>query len=570
MKQLLLTLLCFIFLSAGYAQVYPSKYFVAFTDKNNSPYSLQNPEEYLSQRAIERRERYDIPIDMHDLPVNPQYLTAVEEVGVELLNVSKWLNGVVVYTNDPLKIQEIQALSFVEGVRANTPFPSDEYEEMWDDEFSLNKPFGMKEYLQPVSTEHALKSGNRTSTLNYGQSYNQIDMIGGVTLHDEGYLGQGIVIAVLDGGFTYTNSMAAFDSLYMNGQILGTRDFVDGGTNVYQGSTHGTSVLSTMGGYIDGQIIGTAPKADYYLVRTEETATEYIIEEYNWASGAEYADSVGADIINSSLSYKTFDDPAQDHTYQDMTGDIAPSTIAADIAASRGMIVVNSAGNDGYQSVWPYIGAPADGDSVFSIGAVDSDGNYAYFSSIGPTADGRLKPNVVAQGQGTVLASTQGGITTGNGTSFSSPVIAGMTACLWQIDPSRNNMQVMNSIQMSASMAANPDYEMGYGIPDYTLATLLLSGFDADLVNEVNDVDVFPNPFDDKINIVYNSPDTQSVTIEIFDVTGKMVYEQSGLKRKYGLNYFKVDRLNELRKGIYILKIRAEGNLISKKLMKIK
>ncbi len=215
-----------------------------------------------------------------------------------------------------------------------------------------------------------------------------------------------------------------------------------------------------MGGYLDGQIIGTAPKASYYLLRTEQTGSEYIIEEYNWASGAEYADSVGADIINSSLSYKTFDDPSQDHTYQDMTGDIAPSTIAADMAASRGMIVVNSAGNDGYQAVWPYIGAPADGNSVFSIGAVDSDGNYAYFSSIGPTADGRLKPNVTAQGQGTVLASTQGGIYTGSGTSFSSPIIAGMTACLWQIDLSRNNMAVMNSIQMSGSLAANPDYEM--------------------------------------------------------------------------------------------------------------
>ncbi len=569
MKKHLLFLLCMIFFSSGFAQVYPSKYFVEFTDKDNSPYSIENPEEYLSPRAIERRERYDIPIDEHDLPVNPQYLEAVENIGVELLNVTKWLNGVVVYTDDPTKIDQIMILSFVKDVRANKPLPASPEKLTWDDDsFSLNKPFGMEETSRPL-VPSAYKSSNRTSTFDYGASFNQIDMIGGVQMHDNGYQGQGMVIAILDGGFSSADEMEAFDSLFMTGRILGTRDFVSGGTYVYHGATHGTSVLSTIGAYLPGQIIGTAPKASFYLIRTEDTGSEYIIEEYNWASGAEYADSVGADVINSSLSYKTFDDPAQDHTYQQMDGNTAPSTIAADMAMSRGMIVVNSAGNDGGSFTWPYIGAPADGDSVFSIGAVDADGEYAYFSSIGPTADGRLKPNVTAQGSGTVLASTYGGTYTGSGTSFSSPIIAGMTACLWQVDRSRRNMDILNSIQMSSSLASDPDYEMGYGIPNYAMATIILSGFNPDLVSNPNEIEVFPNPFSDRINIVYNSQDTQSVSVRIFDIAGKLVFERRDIRRKYGLNYFAANHLQDLQKGMYILKIQAEGNIATKKLLKV-
>jgi len=565
-KSLLLYLLTFT-ITLSFAQINSgNKYFVEFTDKDNSPYSIENPEAFLSARAIDRRERYNIDIDLFDLPVNPQYIEAVANIGVEVEYPTKWLNGIVVQTSDPSKITEIEALPFVKSTVKNVSV-GDGIKGLADDaSLSLNKPFGMSETWETAAP--GLKSQEAITSLNYGEAYNQIDMIGGIALHDEGYQGQGMVIAILDGGFTYVNQMEAFDTLFMNDRILSTRDFVGGGINVYQGSTHGTSVLSTIAANLPGQIVGTAPGASFHLVRTEDTGSEYLIEEYNWVSGAEYADSVGADVINSSLSYKTFDDPGQDHSYQDMDGNTAPSTVGADRCMSRGMIVVNSAGNDGSSSTWPWVGAPADGDSVFSIGSVNSQGNYSSFSSIGPTADGRLKPNVTAQGSNAVVASINGGTGTASGTSFSSPIIAGMTACLWQVDPNMSNMDVLNAIQMSASMASNPDEEMGYGIPNYGMASIILSGFNTGIVANPNDIEIFPNPFNNHVNIVYNSPDTQSVVIEVADITGKQIYRHESIKRKTGLNYFKVDGLENLKNGIYILKIYDKGKIATKKIMK--
>jgi len=565
MKKTILLYLLIFAATFGIAQINEGdKYFVAFTDKDNSPYSIENPEAFLSQRAIDRRERYNIPIDIHDLPVNPQYIEAVANIGVEISYPTKWLNGLVVQTDDPSKITEIEALPYVKNTVKNIFTGNDLKNKTDESSLSLNKPFGMNEKWE--DTPKSFKSSPSIKSLNYGEAFNQIDMIGGIALHDEGYQGQGMVIAVLDGGFTYANQMEAFDTLFMNNRILSTRDFVGGGINVYQGSTHGTSVLSTMGANLPGQIVGTAPAASYHLIRTENTSSEYLIEEYNWVAGAEYADSVGADVINSSLSYKTFDNPQQDHSYQEMDGNTAPSTIGADRCMGHGMIVVNSAGNDGNLSTWPWIGAPADGDSVFSIGSVNAQGQYSNFSSIGPTADGRLKPNVTAQGSNTVLASINGGTSTSSGTSFSSPIIAGMTACLWQVDPTMCNMEILNAIQMSASMASNPDQEMGYGIPNYGIASIILSSFNAGKVE--NAINIFPNPFADRIEIVYNSPDTQSVVIEIADITGKQIYHKEKIHRQTGLNRFRVDGLEKLNNGIYILKIYSESDIASQQIIK--
>lgn len=567
-KALLLNLLVFAGILA-FGQINSgNKYFVEFTDKDNSPYSIENPEVYLSERALERRERYNIPIDIFDLPVNPQYIQAVADIGVEVSNPSKWLNGIVVKTSDPSKITEIEALSFVKSTVKNIA-PSSAALATYDEaSISLNKPFGENEKLEASTPD--FKSQKGTSSLNYGLAYNQINMLGGVALHDAGYQGQGMVIAVLDAGFASANIMDAFDSLYMNDRILSVWDFVDSDDNPYHGSTHGTSVLSTMGANLPGQIVGTAPEASYHLIRTEDTGSEYLIEEYNWVSGAEYADSAGADIINSSLSYKTFDNPAQDHTYQDMDGNTAASTIGADRCMSRGMIVVNSAGNEGNDPIWPYIGSPGDGDSVFTIGAVNSQGDYVSFSSIGPTADGRLKPEVVAQGSGVVIASTNGGTGTSSGTSFSSPITAGMTACLWQFDPSMTNMEVLSAIKESGSMASNPDFEMGYGIPDYSLASIILSGFNTNNEVKPNEIDVFPNPFQDQIKMVFNSQDTQSIIISISDITGRLVYSSDKLFRSRGLNFFKIDDLGYLNEGVYIINILSDDYMASKKIMKVK
>ncbi|MBM3436273.1 MAG: hypothetical protein FJY07_08685, partial [Bacteroidetes bacterium] len=373
------------------SQVYPDKYWVRFTDKNNSPYSINNPGEFLSQRAIDRRVHFGINVIENDLPVNPQYIEGVANTGVTILTVSKWMNSVTIYTTDPAALDAIGLLPYVESIVKGTgsggfnPSP---------------KPFFLNETYYKMPEEEYLKS---LCSYDYGSAYNQIHMLNGDALHDMGYNGAGKIIAVIDAGFMNADNIDAFDSLWDSGRILGVRDFVSPlNPDIFGSHYHGTMVLSTMGGNWPGNIVGTAPGAEYWLIRTEDGNSEYIIEELNWVSGAELADSVGADIINSSLGYTEFDDPSQNHTYEDMDGNTTPVTKGADVAASKGMVVVNSAGNSGGSS-WQYIGAPADGDSVFSIGAVDDMGNYAGFSSTGPTYDGRVKPNVVAQGQGCAI-----------------------------------------------------------------------------------------------------------------------------------------------------------------------
>jgi len=450
------------------AQVAPDKYWIKFTDKNNSPYSIENPEAFLTQKSIDRRIAQGISIEANDLPVNPSYITAVVNTGATLLNVSKWYNSVTIFTDDPTVIIAINALSFVlstnkvsSGISASGKISE--------------KPFFENESEKEIAESDLIKRNSSGQGYDYGQAYNQINMLNGIALHDIGFYGKGMIIAVLDAGFLNADILSAFDSLWINNQILGYRDFVDPiNPNIFGSHSHGTSVLSTMGANLPAQMVGTAPQANYWLLRSEDAPTEYLIEELNWVSAAEFADSVGVDIINSSLGYTTFDDPSQNHTYQDMDGNTTPITNGGDLAASKGILVVNSAGNSGNSS-WQYIGAPADGDSVFSIGAVTSSGSYASFSSTGPTYDGRVKPNVVAQGSGsTIISANSGNVTSGSGTSFSSPITAGMIACLWQAHPDKKNTEIMEAIQQSASQANSPDMLLGYGIPDYFAAHSLL------------------------------------------------------------------------------------------------
>ncbi len=422
----------FIFLDS-IAQVAPEKYWVKFLpSQNNSPYSsIQNPEEFLTQKAIERRINQGISIVENDLPVNPSYIQAVANTGATLLNVSKWFNSVTVFTEDPAVIVAINALTFVSSV-------DNIINSTIEQEQNFIKSFFKNETVTELPVENTLKGISSGKSYSYGSAFNQIEMLNGIALHELGFDGAGMTIAVLDAGFTNVDILAAFDSLWINNQILGYKDFADPlNPDIFGSHSHGTNVLSTMGANLPGEMVGTAPKANFWLLRSEYAPTEFIIEELNWASAAEFADSVGVDIINSSLGYNTFNEPTYNHTYQDLDGNTAPATMAADLAASKGILVVNSAGNEGNNS-WMYVNAPADGDSVFSIGAVDASGNYASFSSIGPTYDGRIRPNVVAQGQSSaIISSFSGNVVTGSGTSFSSPITAGMVACLWQAHPDK-------------------------------------------------------------------------------------------------------------------------------------
>jgi subtilisin family serine protease len=426
----------------------------------------------------------------------------------------------------------------------------------------LVKPGHFMETLMPVAS--SARQGE--SLYDYGEAFSQISMVRGTVLHDDGYRGQGIGIAVLDGGFIGTNLITLFDSLRGSNRIMGTINYVGGGTYVYQGTSHGTSVLSTMAANTPGTMIGTAPMADYWLIRSEELNAENIIEEYNWAAGAEYADSVGADIISSSLSYRTFTLNTYNHTYEETDGNTAPSTIAADIACAKGMIVVVSAGNSAQDWNWPHIAFPADGDSVFTVGAIDAHGIYAPFSSVGPTIDKRIKPDAVAKGIGTIVASQDGSLAAANGTSFSTPIIAGMIACLWQRFPQRNNMKIIDAVRQSCSHASSPDTLTGYGIPDFSRAGEILMGAD-EMRLAGREIRVFPNPCHTSLTIHVPDRFGNMAGIEILSTEGiTMLIREAEITpgTPFILNY----ELENLEPGIYLLKVTGKENVFISKIIK--
>ena len=434
MKKILFILL---FPSLVFAQDGAFRYFISFTDKANPAYSINTPEQYLSLKTIAKRQKYGIPIDSTDLPISAQYLNVLTLEGFKIENKSKWFNGVVVSTFDSLLISSLN-YSFIDTVIS---FGS------WQNKKKVNKKWKIN-----------------YSSADYADAYNQLNMLGGHQLHNKGYKGSGMTIAVIDAGFYKVNELEVFADL--QNQILATYDFVDRSANVYDDHTHGMMVLSTMGAKQSGKMIGTAPEADYLLLRSEDVFSENLIEEYMWVCAAEYADSAGADIINSSLGYTTFDNPIYNHTYSDMDGKTAPISIGAGIACDKGIIVVNSAGNSGNNN-WHYIGAPADHPNVLSVGAVDENEEFASFSSYGPNAEGFIKPNVVAQGKNTAVATSSNEVVTGNGTSFSSPITAGMVACLWGANPDKSPDAIKLAIYESADRYLSPDAQFGFGIPNY-------------------------------------------------------------------------------------------------------
>ncbi len=533
---------------SGFSQNGQGKYWVQFTDKNSTPYSITQPAQFLSVRSIERRQRQNIPVVKSDLPVDPSYINAIASIGVHVRSVSKWLNSVVVDVDDTLDLPAILALPFVKQMK-QVGVPS---KGAVGELFTGSWPkFGViYEKGSEVVSENT-KGDGKEVPFDYGSSLNQIRMIKGDVLHARGYRGKGLHIAVLDAGFYRVDTLPAFDSLWDRGLVAGSRDFVDPGGSVYGHSTHGTMVLSTMGALLPGEIIGTAPEATYWLLRSEDAGSEYPVEEDYWVAAAEYADSVGVDIINSSLGYTIFDQFDWSHTYGEMDGNTAHSTIGADLAASKGILVVVSAGNSG-GSFWQYIGAPADGDSVLAVGAVDMHGNYADFSSTGPASDGRLKPEVVTQGLGTVVCSVNGGVFQGNGTSFASPVMAGAAATLWQAHPGVSNMEIYQAIIKSASQYSHPDDWMGYGIPDLVKADVILrqeQGLSPD-----ENTYVYPNPSSGDAVMHFYLDSYSQVRVELMDAAGKFVTETLLAEAYPGENILHLPHSSELASGLYLIR----------------
>lgn len=526
-----------------------NKYWIGFVDKKNNGFSLDDPSAFLSDRAINRRQQQNIPLVPNDLPVSRQYVDSLKQLNITCYYASKWLNGIVCGIQDSALIHQIKNISFVKEVR-------------WVYNPSLTKSLKKRIDYQQL-TNHFFNEH-----FDYGQSKAQIELVNGISLHSLDYLGEGKLIAVLDAGFYKVNEIATFDSLWMNHQITGTKDFVDFDNEVFDSHPHGMMVLSIMAGFDNGQLIGTAPKADYLLIRTEDASSEHLIEEYNWLKGAEYADSVGADIINSSLGYTEFDYPGFDHAYASLDGNSTIVTRAADMAASKGILVINSAGNEG-NDPWKYIVAPADGDSVLSVGAVDANGDIAVFSSYGPRVDRVVKPNVLAVGYGNYIQRNENSYSLGYGTSFAAPIISGMSACLWQAFPKLSNMNIFVTIEQSGSHYFFPGERMGYGIPDFNLAYEVLNKYHQKPSNSF-EFEVFPTLFDNGLNIRIYADEGESFTLQIYTLNGRKIYNHEVMMTSEVIHTLRINNLQDLSSGIYVIQLIGDGRYSSKKIVKIR
>ncbi len=549
MKQIILFIALLFFSAKGISQTAPDKYWIRFTDKNNSSFSLNNPYAFLSEKCIERRNQFEIGFDQKDIPVNQHYINEVLNIGsCTLHNKSKWFNAITISVSNVAIIESILALPFVAEVRSV---------QVLQNEMSHQEK--IQKHVLIDNQEWNNSQTECDSDNNFGPSFRQIEMLNGHLLHELGYTGKGIDIAQLDAGWAMTDKLPAFDALRGEDRLIMTRDFVfTNENNVYHTNTHGTYVLSLMTGNIEDSLIGTAPGANYFLFRTEYSATETLVEEDNWVAAAELCDSLGVDIINSSLGYSLFDSTYMNHSYADMDGNTTRCSIAADIAAQKGILVVNSAGNSGSNN-WHYITAPSDGDSVLCVGAVDANGHHAFFSSYGPSSDGDVKPNVSAMGFRCVFAALDSTISTGNGTSFSSPITAGMAACLWQAFPNKSNMDILRAIEQSAHTFENPTDSLGYGIPDFWKAFLILQGNTQPQQGDLN-ATIFPNPCSTYLNVILEKVNTCDTEYEIYSVEGKRVFEGKKIVDSKSFGVLKLDEaISNLADATYLLHLKANG-----------
>lgn len=517
----LIIAICLLMIVNCKAQL-PAKYLITFKDKTNSPFLVTKPLEFLSQRSVNRRQKQNITLKTRDLPVNPSYISEIKKTGAKVWYTSRWMNAALIQTSEA-NLQTVLKLPFVKGLEVNG---------------TVDNPDSRSARKVSKYQTHENKS------LNYGKAKIQNEMIGVNVMHDLGYRGEGMMICILDAGFNNVDQIPAFKALFDENRIVGTYDFVKKETSVYEDDGHGTSVLSCMGASLEGSMIGTAPKASFLLLRSEDASSEYIIEEANWLFAAEYADSVGVDLINSSLGYTTFDDAKTDHTYAQLDGNTTIAARAADWAASVGIICVISAGNDG-NSAWKYISTPADADSVLTIGGVDANKLYAKFSSQGIPNDIRIKPDVVAMGQSVAVIAPSGNVSTASGTSFSAPILCGMVAGYWQANPTLTATQVMENVRNSGSQAAKPDKILGYGIPN--LFRVLAIQEEASSFYKV-----YPNPTKAEITVELNDFIGKNYEATFMDILGR-IYQSETIK-----NRIQTISIEKLSSGIYFLRVGNE------------
>ncbi len=510
-------------------QLADSVYWVYFRDKEGNGYAVDQPGAFLTQRSLQRRAWQELPVDVRDLPVNASYVQQLKDAGAEVRHVSKWLNGAAIVNADSLLFEAVLDLPFTDTVP-------------WEPEK------GPVYYPVRAGNDRFEPPMDPAPVINYGLSLNQAAMLGTDHLHELGYTGKGVWIAVLDAGFSKVDSLPAFESLIGEGRLVGSRNFINDIPVMRESSTHGMNVLSSMAGWMDGELVGTAPHSRYYLCMTEDPSRETRIEEIAWIEGAEFVDSLGFDVINTSLGYSDFDGTAFDYTYEDMDGQTTFISRAASLTASRGMISVNSAGNQG-SDPWFYVTAPADATDILTVGAVDSEGTIARFSSRGPSYDARIKPDVVAQGVLCVLQGVGGSLVLGSGTSFSSPILAGSVASLWQAYPDISAKEMIRWVRQSGDRRMNPDATYGFGIPDVARTYWNITSVPAGL--KPGRLEIYPNPASDRIRVRLPGERSGYQEIRLYDMSGRMVV------------VMEADLTSEvllpanLQRGVYLMEVRT-------------
>jgi len=513
-------------------------YRLQLKDKGNPPFSTIKPEDFLSAKSIERRNRQNLPVDSFDLPLDPAYLEAIAETGATIRSRSKWVKTVVVHVTDTLTIlPRLKSLPFVDSVYC-----------VWKGV--------LPETEVPVNV--SLQPDLRKNTINsYGAGFTQIALDNGYLLQDAGFRGKGITIAVLDGGFNNVDKIDYFNQ----GHIKEVKNFNHETTDILrEGIDHGTRVLSCMLSDKSGEMVGTAPDADYYLFRTEVEGDEFPEEEDYWVAALEYADSLGADIVTSSLGYYVFDDSTMNHTLAQLDGKSVPISRAANLAASRGILLFNSAGNEGNKT-WRKIIFPGDAENIITVGSITGDSIRSSFSSIGFTADNRIKPDVMAMGSNVSVIESSGTIIQSNGTSFSTPIMAGLAACLWEALPDLNSFAMLKLLRETANLFQNPDSLMGYGIADVYKAYLRQYTDIRPVPVSSGTVYISINPLDNRLYVnLANSEQYSGCLLSIYTTLGNRLLTTSNLSGSIDIS--------SLPKGIYIVSLRIGDKQFVRKFIK--
>jgi subtilisin family serine protease len=470
MKRLVFLILLtgmFVFVNAQNSNI--AKYWIQFKNKEGAPYSTTQPEAFLSPKAIEKRKVFHIPVTEQDFPVNKNYIDSLLrfDTTMRVLTRSKWFNGITVYSEHPSLIDALKHIGFVADCEETIPLK--EREQIAS---NVNQIYEVASI--PTGDELNINDLPMSTLSDYGRSWSQLTLNKAQWLPRMGYSGKGVTLMVMDAGFQGVDTIRQFACLRNSKRLLGARNFVQPSVSPYVRGSHGTMVLSCIASLLPGSLIGTAPGVSVWLAQTEDGRSEHQIEEDNWVAGIEWADSLGCDILNSSLGYTQFDNKKPNRACTDLTGRVSRASQAATIAAEKGMIVCNSMGNEGVNK-WRYICFPADAHDILSVGAAARDGSLAAFSSHGPTADGRTKPDACALGLHVAVANSKGEVTIASGTSFASPLLCGMVACLKEAFPHHSSYAIMNAVRQSGSCYASPTPGYGYGITDMLKAWNILN-----------------------------------------------------------------------------------------------